>query len=123
MANDELCWLPASRLATLIRARKVSPVEVIDSVLDRIEIYSQGDLQRIAEMGSVAIERRQCAGNMQLQEGAVVLAVLAVPAPGGASFGPFRRTAVAADALSVNAVAAATATVPYTATIEATQVE
>ena len=37
MANDELCWLPASRLATLIRARKVSSVEVIDSVLDRIE--------------------------------------------------------------------------------------
>ena len=37
MANDELCWLPASRLATLIRARKVSPVEVIDSVLERIE--------------------------------------------------------------------------------------
>jgi len=36
MASDELCWLSATDLATLIRRRKVSPVEVIDAVLDRI---------------------------------------------------------------------------------------
>ncbi len=36
MASDELCWVSATELAALIRRRKVSPVEVIDSVLDRI---------------------------------------------------------------------------------------
>ena len=36
MANDELCWMPASEMAGLIRRRKLSPVEVIDAVLDRI---------------------------------------------------------------------------------------
>ncbi len=37
MARDELCWLPATTLAAMIRARKVSPVEVVDAVLARIE--------------------------------------------------------------------------------------
>src|SRR5262245_14382356 len=37
MATDELCWLSATELAALIRRRKVSPVEVIDTVLDRID--------------------------------------------------------------------------------------
>jgi Asp-tRNA(Asn)/Glu-tRNA(Gln) amidotransferase A subunit family amidase len=36
MATDELCWLSATELSALIRRRKVSPVEVIDAVLDRI---------------------------------------------------------------------------------------
>jgi aspartyl-tRNA(Asn)/glutamyl-tRNA(Gln) amidotransferase subunit A len=37
MPSNELCWLSATELATLIRRRKVSPVEVVDAVLDRIE--------------------------------------------------------------------------------------
>jgi Asp-tRNA(Asn)/Glu-tRNA(Gln) amidotransferase A subunit family amidase len=37
VANDELCWRPATELAGLIRRRKVSPVEVVDAVLDRID--------------------------------------------------------------------------------------
>ena len=37
MASDDLCWLPALELASLIRARKVSPVEVTEAVLARIE--------------------------------------------------------------------------------------
>jgi len=36
MADDELCWLSATELATRIRRRRVSPVEVVDAVLDRI---------------------------------------------------------------------------------------
>jgi aspartyl-tRNA(Asn)/glutamyl-tRNA(Gln) amidotransferase subunit A len=36
MASDELCWLSASDLAAMIRRRRVSPVEVVDAVLDRI---------------------------------------------------------------------------------------
>ena len=37
MTSDELCWLSATDLAALIRRRKVSPVEVVGAVLDRIE--------------------------------------------------------------------------------------
>src|SRR5256886_4643527 len=36
MANEELCWIPASELAGLIRRKKVSPVEVVRAALDRI---------------------------------------------------------------------------------------
>ncbi len=36
MADEQLCWMPATELAALIRKKKVSPVEVIDAVLDRI---------------------------------------------------------------------------------------
>jgi aspartyl-tRNA(Asn)/glutamyl-tRNA(Gln) amidotransferase subunit A len=36
-AASELPWLPATTLAALIRRRKVSPVEVVDAVLERID--------------------------------------------------------------------------------------
>jgi aspartyl-tRNA(Asn)/glutamyl-tRNA(Gln) amidotransferase subunit A len=35
--SEELCWTPATELAAMIRRRKVSPVEVVDAVLGRIE--------------------------------------------------------------------------------------
>src|SRR4029453_4919570 len=37
MAPPDLVWLPAQQVAGLIRAKKVSPVEVVDAVLARIE--------------------------------------------------------------------------------------
>jgi aspartyl-tRNA(Asn)/glutamyl-tRNA(Gln) amidotransferase subunit A len=37
MANDELCWMSAAALAAAFRRRKLSPVEVMRAVLDRIE--------------------------------------------------------------------------------------
>jgi Asp-tRNA(Asn)/Glu-tRNA(Gln) amidotransferase A subunit family amidase len=37
MAADELCWMPAARLVAAIKRKKVSPVEVMRAVLDRIE--------------------------------------------------------------------------------------
>jgi Asp-tRNA(Asn)/Glu-tRNA(Gln) amidotransferase A subunit family amidase len=36
MASDDLCWVSATDLAALIRRKKVSPVEAVDAVLDRI---------------------------------------------------------------------------------------
>ena len=36
MADANLAWLPATALAALIRMKKVSPVEVVDAVLDRV---------------------------------------------------------------------------------------
>ncbi|MBI3637390.1 MAG: amidase, partial [Candidatus Rokubacteria bacterium] len=35
--SPDLCWLPATRLTELIRKKKLSPVELIESVLDRID--------------------------------------------------------------------------------------
>ena len=37
MANDDLCWMTASDLAGALAKKKVSPVEVVDAVLGRIE--------------------------------------------------------------------------------------
>ena len=37
MSNDELCWTSAADLAAAIRERKLSPVEVTDAALARIE--------------------------------------------------------------------------------------
>jgi Asp-tRNA(Asn)/Glu-tRNA(Gln) amidotransferase A subunit family amidase len=35
--TDGLCWVPATELVRLYRTKEVSPVEVVDAVLDRIE--------------------------------------------------------------------------------------
>lgn len=35
--NDDLCWTPATELVALIRARKLSPVELTEAVLARVE--------------------------------------------------------------------------------------
>ena len=37
MPSDELCWLSATELAGAIRRKKISPVEVVDAVLARID--------------------------------------------------------------------------------------
>ncbi|HKW95532.1 MAG TPA: amidase [Methylomirabilota bacterium] len=37
MGTPDLCWLPARELAALIRSKQVSPVEVVDAVLARVE--------------------------------------------------------------------------------------
>jgi aspartyl-tRNA(Asn)/glutamyl-tRNA(Gln) amidotransferase subunit A len=37
VTREELCWLSATELAALIRAKKVSPVELVDAVLARID--------------------------------------------------------------------------------------
>src|SRR5256886_11801795 len=37
MADERLCWLPATELAAAIRRKKISPVEVVDAILDRVE--------------------------------------------------------------------------------------
>ena len=37
MADDMLCFTPATELAAAIRARRLSPVALVDAVLARIE--------------------------------------------------------------------------------------
>ncbi len=36
MTDDRLCWMSAADLAVAIARRTISPVEVVDAVLDRI---------------------------------------------------------------------------------------
>ena len=37
MPSDDLCWTPATELARMIRAKDISPVEIVDSFLSRID--------------------------------------------------------------------------------------
>ncbi len=41
MKNSDLCWMSASDLATAIAKKRVSPVEVVDAVLARIDTLKQ----------------------------------------------------------------------------------
>jgi aspartyl-tRNA(Asn)/glutamyl-tRNA(Gln) amidotransferase subunit A len=68
MSSDDLCWRSATELATLIRRRKLSPVEVVDAVLDRIERVNPGlnayvtvtaaEARRAARAAERAVTRR-----------------------------------------------------------------
>jgi aspartyl-tRNA(Asn)/glutamyl-tRNA(Gln) amidotransferase subunit A len=40
--NDELSFLPATRIADLVRHRKLSPVEITQAVLDRAHRLQPG---------------------------------------------------------------------------------
>ena len=37
MSSEELCWMEATELAALVRKKEVSPVEIVEAVLGRIE--------------------------------------------------------------------------------------
>ena len=37
MPSDDLCWTPATELARMIRAKDISPVEIVDAFLSRID--------------------------------------------------------------------------------------
>src|SRR5262249_23022026 len=41
MRNSDLCWMSASDLAAAIAKKRVSPVEVVDAVLERIGTLKQ----------------------------------------------------------------------------------
>jgi aspartyl-tRNA(Asn)/glutamyl-tRNA(Gln) amidotransferase subunit A len=70
MTNDELCWLPATELAALIRRRKVSPVEAIDAVLDRIERLNPGLNAYVTVTGDEARRAARAAERAVTRKGA-----------------------------------------------------
>ena len=63
----DLCWMPASELAGAIRKKKVSPVEVVDAVLERIDktralnaycLVDADGARRAARAAETALTRR-----------------------------------------------------------------
>jgi hypothetical protein len=40
MNQADLCWLPATEMAAAIRARQLSPVELLDALINRIHQYN-----------------------------------------------------------------------------------
>jgi Asp-tRNA(Asn)/Glu-tRNA(Gln) amidotransferase A subunit family amidase len=42
MSDDRLCWIPATELSGMYRRKEISPVEVVDAVLDRLERVNPG---------------------------------------------------------------------------------
>ena len=40
MSQTDLCWMPATEMASAIRARQVSPVELVDALLGRIQQHN-----------------------------------------------------------------------------------
>ncbi len=67
MTNDELCFLTIAELAPLIRRREVSPVEVMEAVLARIEAYND---KLIAYLYVDAENARRAARAAELEIGA-----------------------------------------------------
>ena len=46
MINEEICFKPALELARLVRKKALSPVEITDAFLDRIEALDPRQLHR-----------------------------------------------------------------------------
>ncbi len=54
--SDEICFMPATEIATRIRRRDLSPVEVVDAFLDRIEKRNAGINAYVTVIGDEARE-------------------------------------------------------------------
>jgi len=40
MSREDICWMSAADLAKSIRRKKLSPVEVVEDILERIEVIN-----------------------------------------------------------------------------------
>jgi len=40
MSREDICWISAADLAKSIRRKKLSPVEVVEDILERIEVIN-----------------------------------------------------------------------------------
>ncbi len=76
--SDELCWMTAETLAAEIRARRVSPVEVIQAVLARIEQVNPQLNAIVTRTDELAREQARTAEAM-LMSGSELPPLLGVP--------------------------------------------
>src|SRR3989441_10151647 len=59
MADERLCWLPATELAAAIRRKRVSPVEVVDAILDRVERSEERRVGKSVDLGGRRIIKKK----------------------------------------------------------------
>src|SRR5687768_12747629 len=79
MAGDDLCWTPATDLAALIRRKKVSPVEVVDAVLARIETMNPRLNAYVTVLGDQARAQAKAAERAVMRKGAKLGPLHGVP--------------------------------------------
>jgi aspartyl-tRNA(Asn)/glutamyl-tRNA(Gln) amidotransferase subunit A len=77
--NDELCWMSASVMAAAIRKRKVSPVEVMKAVLDRIERVNPGLNAFVTLAPEQAMKDARAAERATMKKGAALGPLHGVP--------------------------------------------
>jgi Asp-tRNA(Asn)/Glu-tRNA(Gln) amidotransferase A subunit family amidase len=68
MSDDRLCWIAATELSGMYRRKEVSPVEVVDAVLDRLERVNPGINAFVTVLADQAREAAQRAQE-QLAQG------------------------------------------------------
>jgi aspartyl-tRNA(Asn)/glutamyl-tRNA(Gln) amidotransferase subunit A len=61
VADDALCWVPATELAAAIRAKRVSPVEVVEAVLARIARLNPRLRAYLTVTGDLALRQARAA--------------------------------------------------------------
>ncbi len=76
---DELCWMSASVMAVAIKKRKVSPVEVMTAILDRIERVNPRLNAFVTLTAAQAMKDARAAERMVMKKGAVLGALHGVP--------------------------------------------
>ena len=76
MRKDEICWMQARELAGLMRQKQLSPVEVIDAFLARIERVNQGVNAFCAVTAEMAREEARTAEAALMRRGREDLGLL-----------------------------------------------
>ena len=61
MPNSDLCFLNATELAPLVRARKISPVEIVQALLSRIDAWNDDLLAYLHVSAAPAMAAAQAA--------------------------------------------------------------
>ena len=61
MPNTDLCFLNVTELAPLVRARKISPVEIVQALLSRIDAWNDDLLAYLHVSAAQAIAAAQAA--------------------------------------------------------------
>src|SRR5258705_3995265 len=80
MANaDDLCWMPASEMASAIKRRKLSPVEVVKVVVDRIEAHTPRLNAFVRVTADQALKDARAAERMMTKKGATLGPLHGVP--------------------------------------------
>src|SRR5215470_7773993 len=77
--SDDLCWLPASELAPAIKRRKLSPVELMQAVLARIERVNPRLNAFVTHIADQALKDARAAERAVMKKGAKLGPLHGVP--------------------------------------------